>query len=333
MRDNTVGLVAGRFDPPHRGHSLVIDAARGRCAHVIVCVLEGAGQTTSSDLRAQWLREIHPGVEVRVMRDAPEFDRRTPETVAASARDLAARLRDELGGERVDEVFTSEPYGEVFAHALGARHHSVDRDRTLVPCTGTMVRRNPARALHWMEPVVRAFYVPRICVAGAESTGKTTLCERLAERYRTIRVDEYGRDYTLDKADGAGLNEWDPDEFLHIAFEQQRREDEAARRADPLLVCDTDAFTTSIWYEFYLRERPKRWPLPPSRIALYLLAFPDVPFVADRIREGEHRRYWMHERFVTELTQLGKRFVVLQGGYDDRFEAAIAAIDALIAEG
>lgn len=326
-----MGLAAGRFDPPHRGHALVIDAARGRCERVIVCVLEYAGQTTSGDRRAAWLREIHPGVDVRIVRGAPEFDRRTPESIAATAQDLAQRLREVLGGERVDLVFTSEPYGEIFAQALGARHHSVDRDRTLVPCTGTMVRRDPARALSWMEPVVRASYAPRICVAGAESTGKTTLCERLARHYGTIWVEEYGRDYTLDKAKGAGLGAWDADEFFHIAYEQQRREDEAARRADPLLICDTDAFATSIWYEFYLHEQPEHWPHAQSKISLYLLPFPDVPFVADQIREGEHRRYWMHERFVTELTKLGRRFVVLEGGYDDRFDAAVAAVDALIA--
>ena len=36
----------------------------------------------------------------------------------------------------------------------------------------------------------------RVCVVGAESTGKTTLCERLAKHYGGDYVPEYGRTYT-----------------------------------------------------------------------------------------------------------------------------------------
>jgi HTH-type transcriptional regulator, transcriptional repressor of NAD biosynthesis genes len=293
-------------------------------------VLEQAGGSTPAEQRAAWLREIHPGVDVRILHDAPAFDRRTSQSIAESAMNLGRALKRALGDEHVDLLYTSEAYGEVLASAVGARHHSVDRDRTLVPCTGTLVRRSPAHALHWLEPVVRAHYVPRVCIAGAESTGKTTLCEQLAQRFNTLVVEEYGREYTMDKAHRSGLGAWEPDEFFHIAFEQQRREDEGARRADPVMFCDTDAFTTRIWYEFYLGGEPKYWPLPPSRIALYLLPFPDVPFVADEIREGEHRRFWMHGRFVSELSAAGVPFVVLEGSYDDRLAQAIAAVTALI---
>ncbi len=329
----SVGLAVGKFDPPHRGHALLIDAARGHCERVIVMVFESATQTQPAQRRADWLREIHPGVDVRVVNDVPEFDRRSAQTVAASVAHIATLVQAALEGERVDVLFTSEPYGEIFAHELGARHHSVDRDRSWVPYTGTMVRRAPHLALDALAPVVRAHYVPRICVAGAESTGKTTLCERLAERYGTFWVAEYGRAYTLERARRIGLTNWESDEFFHIAFEQQRIEDEAARRASPVLICDTDALATRMWYEFYLNDEPASWPLGHSRIAHYLLPFPDVPFVADEIREGEHRRFWMHERFVAALEQLGTPFTVLEGTYEQRFAQAVAAIDACLAGG
>jgi HTH-type transcriptional repressor of NAD biosynthesis genes len=326
----STGLVVGKFDPPHRGHAFVIDTACGHCERVIVCVFDAPGQLTPAGLRAQWLRELHPGVDVRVLAGVPEFDRTDPQGVARSAVRIAAIVRDALGDERVDVLFTSEAYGEIFAGALGARHHSVDRDRSLVPCTGTMVRRSHDRALDCLEPVVRASFVPRVCVAGAESTGKSTLCERLAAYYHAPLVTEYGRDYTLERARTVGTAKWSSDEFFHIAFEQQRREDEAARRAERVLICDTDALATRIWHEFYLHMAPSRWPLPPSRIALYLLPYPDVPFVADEIREGEHRRYWMHEKFLAALAQRGTPYVVLEGTYDQRYGHAVAAIDRLL---
>ena len=227
--------------------------------------------------------------------------------------------------------FTSEDYGEMVAVALGARHLDVDRERALVPVTGTMIRRAPAAMLGWLEAPVRAYYVPRVCVVGSESTGKSTLCARLADHYRTAWVGEYGREYSLEKLRNGLQGQWVDDEFIHIGFEQQRREDDAARRADPVLICDTDALATMVWSERYLDRVPTRWPLPPSRIALYLIPYPDVPFVADAIRDGEHKRYWMYERLVELFTQRALPFTVLRGSYDDRYEQAVKTIDALLA--
>ncbi|HTU70213.1 MAG TPA: AAA family ATPase [Candidatus Baltobacteraceae bacterium] len=319
----TTGLAAGKFDPPHRGHALLIDTARARCDRLIVLVVDYARQTVPAALRAHWLREIHPGADVRVIPDDP--------AISAEQTDEEAQwIRAFLGNEAIDVFFSSEHYGEALARALGASHYMVDRERAMVPVTGTMVRRDPVAMLDWLEPCVRAYYVPRVGVVGSESTGKSWLCERLAAHYGTVWVAEYGREYTLEKARSGKLGRWVDDEFVHIAFEQQRREDEAARRANRVLLCDTDALASKIWFERYMEREPTRWPLDPTRIALYLLTYPDVPFVADEIRDGEHKRYWMYERFIEMLTQLGHRFTVLRGTYDERDRQAVEAIDALL---
>jgi NadR type nicotinamide-nucleotide adenylyltransferase len=321
----STGLVAGKFDPPHRGHALLIDTARARCDRLIVLLFDYEGQTVAPDLRAQWLREIHPGLDVRIF-STFNYPRITPEDAAREA----ARVREFLG-EPVHLLFTSEDYGEMLAAQLGARHFNVDRERALVPISGTMVRRAPAAMLDWLEPPVRAHYVPRVCVVGSESTGKSTLCARLAEHYATAWVPEYGREYSLEKLRNGLQGQWVDDEFVHIAFEQQRREDDAARYANRVLICDTDALAASVWSERYLDRVPTRWPLPPSRIACYLVPYPDVPFVADAIRDGEHKRYWMYERLIALFTQLGRPFTVLRGTYEERGAQAIALLDALLA--
>lgn len=321
----STGLVAGKFDPPHRGHALLIDTARIKNARVIVLVFDYAGQTVPVAQRVGWLREIHPGVDVRVL---PTFNylRLTPE----DAKVEAAHVR-ELLGEPVDVLYTSEDYGAMIAAELGAVHFMVDRERAMVPITGTMVRRSPAMMLQWLEPCVRAHFVPRVCVAGAESTGKSTLCERLAAHYGTVWAHEYGREYALEKAQDGGLRHWSENEFAHIAFEQQRREDDLAREAKGVLLCDTDALAPRVWCERYIGREPGHWPVPPSRIALYLVPYPDVAFVADKIRDGEHRRLWMHERLLDVMEQTGRPIVVLQGTFEEREAQAIEAIDALLA--
>ena len=170
----------------------------------------------------------------------------------------------------------------------------------------------------------------RVCVVGSESTGKTTLCARLALHYQTLWVPEYPREYALRKVRAQGERVWGDGEFEHLALEQQRREDDFASRVDRVLICDTDALAVKVWYERYLGREPATWPPIPSHIAHYLIPYPDVPFVADEIRDGERFRLWMFERFVALFTQLGLPYTVLHGTYDERFVEAVEVVDALL---
>lgn len=323
-RRHATGLAFGKFDPPHRGHSLLFDVALGHVDRLIVLVWDYPEQSVAAELRARWLREIVPEADVRVIPDDPN----------AASTDIPAQAehaRRFLRGERIDMLFTSESYGEAFARVVGAaRHFVVDRDRQWVPVSGTTVRRAPLDHLTWLEPCVRAHYVKRVGIVGAESTGKTTLSRRLAEHYRTLWVPEYGRDYTLVKYEQGFTGEFVSDEFFHIAREQQRREDEAARSANRLLICDTDVLATKIWYERYVQRPAPRIPVGSPSIALYLVPFPDVPYVQDEIRDAEHLRFWMYERFLEEIGKSGTPHVVLQGTFDERYRQALEAIDRLM---
>jgi NadR type nicotinamide-nucleotide adenylyltransferase len=194
-----------------------------------------------------------------------------------------------------------------------------------------MIRRHPLNNLQWLYPSVRAHYVLRITVVGSESTGKTNLCEYLAERFATSYVPEYGREYSLGKVKAGTLGRWSSDEFIHIAREQQRREDEAARSANRVLFCDTDALATRIWHERYVGKEADSWPLPENKTALYLIPFPDVPFVAEEVRDSEHLRYWMYERFVDEFKERGYSYQVLNGDFNERRERAVSVVEEEIA--
>jgi len=42
---------------------------------------------------------------------------------------------------------------------------------------------------------VEGYYALRVVIVGCESTGKTTLCQRLAEEFKTNWVAEYARSF------------------------------------------------------------------------------------------------------------------------------------------
>jgi NadR type nicotinamide-nucleotide adenylyltransferase len=179
----------------------------------------------------------------------------------------------------------------------------------------------------------------RIVLIGAESTGKTTLCEALTAHYGTVWVAEYGREHWENKiaAQNTAPGEtpaWSDDEFIHIAEEQQRRENEAATRANRVLICDTNAFATATWFERYAGTRHPEVDAIGARdqVDLYLIPSPDVPFVQDGVRDGEKIREWMHDRFLELIRANGTPYVLITGAWDARLPQAIAAIDALLAE-
>jgi HTH-type transcriptional repressor of NAD biosynthesis genes len=316
------GLIVGKFLPPHLGHSVLIDAARGQCDELTVFACNMAGQTIPGELRASWLREMHPDVTVRLIDDlAPEQD----------TSEEWARYATRLLGGAPDVIFTSEAYGDDFARFAGCEHVQVDVARSGVRISASSIRADPLANLQFLAPCVRAYYMKRVCVVGAESTGKTTLCRALADAFDTSWVAEYGREYTESKIAREVRLPWRAFEFSHIAREQARREDEAARHANRVLICDTDQFATRIWYERYLGvpPAPSAWGEISNRIDLYLLSCTDIPFEDDGTRDGREIREWMHARFVEELEKMSTPYVELRGDQLSRFNAAAAAIAAL----
>lgn len=321
----TLGFVVGKFYPPHRGHKHLIVEARRQVDRLIVMLPHHPSQTIPGELRKAWLQEIHPDCEIDLVEDELADD--SHEWAQFTARYL---------GLAPDAVFSSEDYGPEFARLLGARHVMIDRERLVVPISGTQIRASPLRYLEYLEPCVRAYFVKRVVVIGAESTGKTTLARELAERFQTEWVPEFGREHWERKVErwspGDPAPAWSPDEFLEIATEQQKREEAAARRANRILFADTNAFATGTWHERYQRTRDPRVDAVGARdkVDLYLLTAPDVPFVQDGLRDGEHIREWMDRRFAEQLAHGPTPVVRLSGSYEQRFEVAVEAVERLL---
>src|ERR1035437_7065411 len=242
-----LGLVIGKFCPPHRGHKLLIDAATHQSERTVVILCAKPTDTIPGELRGRWLREIHPTVEVMVIDD--RYDKNDSRIWA----DNTVRWV----GRAPDAVFTSEDYGDRYAELMGSKHVLVDKPRERVPISGTAMRNDPYANWGFIEPPVRAWFAKRVCVVGAESTGTTTLAKTLAGLLQTAWVDEYGREYSEIKL-ARNDPDWRSEEFTAIAEEQTRREDDAARRSNRVLICDTNAFVTVLWHRRYIDRKSTR---------------------------------------------------------------------------
>jgi HTH-type transcriptional regulator, transcriptional repressor of NAD biosynthesis genes len=148
------GLIVGRFDPPHLGHSYLIERAGSRCEPLVVFVNSGPRDAVPGALRAGWLAELHPDVTVvEVVHELPtDFG---DEALWQRWIDL---FRAHWPFERgPDIVFSSDRYVAELGRRLGAEPVVIDADRVTVPVSATMVRENPAAHLHRLAPPVRAW--------------------------------------------------------------------------------------------------------------------------------------------------------------------------------
>jgi NadR type nicotinamide-nucleotide adenylyltransferase len=317
-----VGLIIGKFMPPHAGHLHLFAFAQQHVANLHIVLFSKSSEPIPGGLRETWLRELAPRAVIHHVTLEHAVDFSDP-----AAWDFwVSAIRDALPAAP-DVVFSSETYGEELSRRLGAQHQSVDPFRTHFPIAATQIRARPLE--HWdrIPPAVRPYFVRRVSIVGAESTGKTTLAQALAAHFRTVRVPEFAREYLLAR-DGQCTEA----DIPIIAAGQVRLEDQLAREANRLLVCDTDLLTTQLWHEHYFGPCPRDLlELSESRTAhLYLLCDLDVRWVADGLRDSPRQRQWFHRRFLEELGRRGAPVVLISGSRKVRLERAIAAAGALL---
>lgn len=325
----STGLVIGKFLPPHRGHALLIQRALAQVDRLVVLVCSLAREPIPGARRVAWLREMFPSATVLHHTDEnPSEPHEHPgfwELWTTSIRRLVP--------DGPDFVFSSEDYGFELARRLGARHVLVDRERRAVPISGERVRADPLGCWDFLPECVRPEYVLRVVVTGPESTGKTTLARLLAERFSTAWVPEFARAY-LDRRHTLGAIPSPPCEasdIPEIARGQLASEDEAARRANRVLVCDTDLYVTRLYAEEYFGACPG-WIAEAAsarRYDLHLLLDVDVPWVADAQRDRPHLRQALRDRLRWMLDQDRRRYALVSGSFEARQARAVALVQAL----
>jgi NadR type nicotinamide-nucleotide adenylyltransferase len=170
----------------------------------------------------------------------------------------------------------------------------------------------------------------RVTLFGAESTGKTTLANRLARHFVTVVAPEYGRTYT----EIHGQDACSKQDMLKIAKGHLKLRREAERGAYRVLFEDTDPVITAVWSDTLAGGRDKWFDRFKDYPDLYLLCDIDMPWVKDGVRyfgDPEERKKF-HLACEAELKKRKVRYITLGGDPEQRLTAAIAAVDALLAQ-
>jgi len=324
------GFILGGFRLPTLGHQHLLDFASGFCGgdlDVMLCTRDE--DEIPGEWRLKWLGD-HFGDRARIRRfhnDLPEDPTTTPDFWGIWNRAILATL----DGQAPDFLFASEPYGKRLADDLKARFIPVDPARDSVAISASRLRVGLAEHWRMLLPSARPYFLKRIAIIGAESTGKTTLARKLAASFHTLHVAEWARTY-LENTDpshypGEG-------ELAVIAAGQAAAEDALARQANRVLFLDTDHLCTAVWGKVALGRIP---PAAEREIArrpydLRLLLADDVPLVPDILRYGGDRRQLSCEHFVDELTARQLPYTLISGSWAERHAKAITEVERIMAE-
>ncbi len=191
----------------------------------------------------------------------------------------------------------------------------------------------------------------KVAVIGPESTGKSTLCELLAQYYNTQWCHEFAREFLLTHG-----TDYSYDDLLYIAKGQLAMEDEYTQSLvgssesevnssvqdselgtlnSKLLFIDTEMYVMKVWCEFVF-GKCHRWVLDQiieRKYDLYLLCNTDLPWVKDELREYPDlkTRDQLYHIYKDIMINQSTPWVDISGDYNERLQKAIKAVDQLVA--
>lgn len=174
--------------------------------------------------------------------------------------------------------------------------------------------------------------IVKVVLFGPESTGKSTLSELLARHYNTVWVPEYAREYLQDKWNNLRKT-CEQKDLIPIAIGQMGLENELAKKADKILICDTDLLETKVYSEEYYGgfvDPDLDRAATESRYDLYLLSYIDTPWEADDLRDRPTQREEMFRAFERALVNNQRPYVILKGKVKERINTAVQAIDKIL---
>ena len=156
----------------------------------------------------------------------------------------------------------------------------------------------------------------RVGIIGPESTGKSTLATYLAHRYSGVLVAEYAREYMERLAPNF---EYTYEDVENIARQQVKQlQDLFDPHNNPnqenFVFFDTELIITKIWFlhKFgqcpdFVQEALIRYPMD-----VYLLCYPDMPWIPDPVRENPNIREYLFDWYEQEVQNLDIPYYIIK---------------------
>lgn len=321
-------FVFGKFLPFHKGHEAMINFALSKCDFLTVLVCCSDREGVSSALRMAWIEkafEKENDIEIRLFNYLESELPNTSESSESVSKIWAGIFKQEFPDYSL--LITSEDYGEFVASFMDIQHIAFDIPRNLFPVSATAVRRDLFANWKFLLDSVKPDFAIKVVILGTESTGKSTLSEKLSKHFNCCLVLEAAREI-IDNS-----NDFSFEDLNIVATEHARRIDKSVLADNPIVIIDTDIHTTMSYSRFIFKKELETSAdiYNSNRAHLYLYLNNDVEFMQDGTRLSETERNLLDLSHRQVLLDHNIEMVEIRGDWEDRFEKAVEEINKLIA--
>lgn len=325
----TRSFTFGKYYPFHKGHEELIRFALGESDEVIVVICVSKSETISGEIRAEWIKKSFPNATRLIIKvfDYSEDDlpntSESSETVSKIWSDQFSKILP-----KVDRVVTSEKYGDFVAQFMGIKHLPYNPNRTITPISSTNIRTDLSSNWTFLPEGVKSYFLKKVVIVGTESTGKSTLCELLAEHYRCDYVPEVARSINEHS------NECTMDDLKHIASAHAQAIHQSSLSSQkPLLIIDTDIYITKSYANFLFHQdlTVPQHIIEANKADLYIFLNNDCSHIQDGTRLTKEDRDRLHLSHIKTLEKNNISYIRISGDWESRFQKAVEHIDQLLA--
>lgn len=320
-------FVFGKFLPFHKGHEAMIHFALTKCDFLTVLVCCSDKEKIAATTRQKWIEktfETANNIEIKCYNYLESELPNTSESSQEVSKVWSSKFKTFFPDYEL--VITSEAYGNYVASFMGIKHIAFDKARHLFPVSASAVRNNIFANWNFLPDSVKPDFAMKVVVLGTESTGKTTLTQRLAKYFACSLVTEAGRDLIVNS------NSFELNDLYIVAFEHAKRIDTAVLGHSPLVIIDTDIHITQSYANFIFGEMLEVGSkiYDANKADLYLYLKNDVEFVQDgtRLCLNDRNLLDISHRQILENHHIDT--VLLTGDWEQRFNKAISSINQII---
>lgn len=342
MKKSRIGLTIMKAMPFHKGHEFLIAFGSKMLDELHVLVSGKENDIIPLEVRFNWVVKYskqlkmmyNTKVYVYIHIDASP----DPINVDEHGTVLDKPFQDYWVSEfksivpKANVFVSSDRYGQTMAELMNIDWLPVDPDREIFPFSATMIRNDINKNFHLLSDIAMPYFVKTVTVIGPESTGKSTMAKKLAEKFNGAYLLEYGR--TISEMKKNDLTE---DDFLNIVHGQKHLVNYAIKYSNKrLIVSDTDAFTTGLFAEMYDYHDIAAYcktVATDQRFMLYLLLAPTVDWINDgtRIAGTQEVRDAFYEHLLGFLKDNNMNYIIIdEPDFALRMSKAYASVEDML---
>jgi NadR type nicotinamide-nucleotide adenylyltransferase len=164
-----------------------------------------------------------------------------------------------------------------------------------------------------MEQTIKNEQIMKIAFVGPESSGKSSIIEKLSEEFDCTVIPEYAREYlSMIKTN----YEYDDlEKIAKVQFNQINLVE-----TNNLVLIDTELIVMKVWSEFKYAKCSNfiLSGIEKQNIDFYFLCKPDFPWEFDELRENPSNRDEIFSIFENELKSYNFKYAILEGDMKQR---------------